>query len=74
MFFDLVPHVPILLYFTVNIAEFLRASILKNIWEQLLLKFDEIIFWSWNIIVLNLLWKTYFNVHFIKQLHKHSYH
>ena len=44
----------------VNIAKFLRMSILKNICERLLLKFNESAFWSWNIIILNLLWRTYF--------------
>ena len=46
--------------FTVNYAKFLRKPILKNICEWLLLKFNESVFWSWNIIILNLLWKAYF--------------
>ena len=42
--------------FPLNIAEFWRTSNLKNICEQLLLKFNESAFWSRNII-LNFLWR-----------------
>ena len=37
-----------------------RTAILSNICKRLLLKFNESVFWSWNIIILNLLLKMYF--------------
>ena len=36
-----------------------------KIFKDMFLKFNESAFWSWNIIILSFLWKT-FHVHFIK--------
>ena len=53
--------------FVIQLQSSSPATILKSnsstgdSWKaQLLLKYNEIAFWSWNIIFLNLLWRTYF--------------
>ena len=55
-------------YYKVTPAELLsceywkvfKKTILKNIYELLLFKFTESAFQSWNIIILTLIWETYF--------------
>ena len=42
--------------FLINIS--IRTPILKSICERQYLKFNKSVFWSSNIIILNLLWKT----------------